>query len=468
MKYELRPYQAECIEKIMWAKNSNLSGNDLCILPTGAGKSILIAELADVLNEPIIILQPTKEILEQNYEKLLEYVEKDEIGIYSASMNEKTINKYTLATIGSVYRKPEFFKHFNIVILDEAHLLNPSNLSGMFTKFLNGIGNPRVVGLTATPFRLATKYKAIEGGWYESITTIKLINRMKGFFWQRILFNIDIAELQKLGYLCPLEYIDATLIEHEDIPLNKSESDFNLDEYEYKIGAKLKKIIETITYAESISKNVLVFCSSVRQANQLTEILDNSAIVTSNTPKKEREQIISSFKSGEIKIMFNVGIFNFGFNHPALDCIVLLRPTKSIALHIQQIGRGLRIADGKEKCRVFDLTSNVKNLGKIETIKLVRREKWELESETCEYPYSWHNKDLYSFKFQRKPKEKKNKTSNFQKEINQLCPECGLGKLKSKNGKFGHFIGCSNFPNCTYTISKKKIDKNSTKIQKLF
>ena len=403
-KYILRKYQQDCIDKILWAMRVNLNGNDLIVLPTGSGKSILISKLADILNEPILILQPTKEILEQNYEKLLDYIDKKEIGIYSASMNEKTINRYTLATIGSVYRKPEFFAHFNLVILDEAHLLNPSNLSGMFTKFLNGIGNPRVVGLTATPFRLATKYKAIPNGWYESITTIKLINRMKGFFWQRILFNIDIEELQKMGYLCQLEYVDISLIEHENIPLNKSESDFDLEKYENIISEKQNKILETISYAKSISKSVLVFCSSVKQATKFSEILNDSAIITAKTPKKEREEIVDSFKGGKIKIMLNVGIFKFGFNYPALDCIILLRPTKSIGLFIQMIGRGLRIAEGKEKCLVFDLTSNVKNLGRIETIKLIKREKWELESETCQYPDSWHNKDLYSFKFQRKPK----------------------------------------------------------------
>lgn len=407
MKFQLRDYQTEAISKIMWSKNAGLPGNDLCVIPTGGGKSLIITELANTLNEPLLVLQPTKEILEQNYEKLLQYINKEEIGIYSASMNEKTINRYTLATIGSIYRKPEFFKHFKTIILDEAHLLNPSNLSGMFTKFLKGIDNPRVIGLTATPFRLANKYKAIENGWYESISTTKLINRMKGFFWQRILFNIGIQELINKGFLCPLQYIDMSVVNHEDIPLNKTESNFDWDAYENQISEKQEKILKTILYAESISKGVLIFCSSVRQANALTRVIENSAIITAKTPKKEREQIVQSFKSGETKTMFNVGVFSFGFNYPELDCIILLRPTRSIALHIQQIGRGLRIAEGKKFCRVFDLVSNVKNLGRIESIKLVKREKWELESESCQYPCSWHNKELYSFKFKRKTKEEK-------------------------------------------------------------
>lgn len=699
MKFELRDYQKKCMEKILWAKNANLEGNDLVILPTGSGKSVLIAELANVLNEPILVLQPTKEILEQNYEKLLDYVDKEELGIYSASMNEKTIKRYTLATIGSIYRKPELFSHFGIFILDECfiagtkiddkniedikigdyvdsfnhlknkiekkkvlaiskrwhkgmltdinngliistpnhpyyvkgkgylsanklkkgdiiyaktiskrknnihlfnlwkkirnkiilyktqttfwerfilpkmqndkndkygyksknreaieystqkryikyseknrtqttntrrererndntrnningstwrrmvalcsshiktskrriptslqnrfsksntqnsnrnrwwfsqfidkkntrrkerttlkelrvdsikileqtsngrftngkkydyvynlqvednnnyfangilvhncHLLNPNSLTGMFTKFIKKVNEIRiregklpikVTGMTATPFRLSTKYIASNNGWYKAITTIKLINRMKGFFWQRILFNIGISELQEMGYLCPLQYTDVSLIEHEDIPLNKSESDFDLDAYEEKISDRQKKILETISYAESISKAVLVFCSSVRQATKLSEIVGNSAIITAITPKKEREEIVNSFRNGEIKIMFNVGVLTVGFDFPALDCIILLRPSKSIGLYVQMVGRGLRVYPGKKSCHVIDMTSTVKSLGRVETIRIEKiNGKWELLSETG----SWHDRDLYSFKFQK-------------------------------------------------------------------
>ena len=106
MKYKLRPYQEECIEKILWAYEANLPGNDLVCLPQGGGKSIIIANLADKLDEPILILQPSKEILKQNLEKLSHYVDRNDIGIYSASMNEKVVKYYTFATIQSIYRKP--------------------------------------------------------------------------------------------------------------------------------------------------------------------------------------------------------------------------------------------------------------------------------------------------------------------------------------------------------------------------
>ena len=95
----------------------------------------------------------------------------------------------------------------------------------------------------------------------------------------------------------------------------------------------------------------------------------------------------------EVKAVFNVGVLTTGFDHPALDCIILLRPTRSIGLYYQMLGRGVRIAEGKTACKIIDLTSTVKNMGRVETIKLVRRDKWELESEAG----SWHNRELYRY-----------------------------------------------------------------------
>jgi DNA repair protein RadD len=141
MKYTLRPYQEKAISKLLWSQK--LEGADLCVLPTGAGKSIVIAELVHQLNEPILILQPTKEILEQNYEKLCHYVESVQIGIYSASMSRKDLGFYTFATIQSIYKKPKLFAHFGVIIIDECHLVNPKNLSGMYTKFFNEINKIR-------------------------------------------------------------------------------------------------------------------------------------------------------------------------------------------------------------------------------------------------------------------------------------------------------------------------------------
>lgn len=403
---ELRKYQKDAIEKILWSMRENLEGNDLVVLPTGAGKSVVIANLIEGMDEPILILQPSKEILEQNYSKLLQYVDREKIGIYSASMKEKVVKQFTFATIQSIHRHPEEFKHFKLVIIDEAHLVNPKSLNGMYSSFLEAIGHPKCIGLTATPYRMDVSYQREDNGQLWAYTTTKLINRMKGFFWKRILFNMSTQELIDMGYLCKLQYEDQNFIEHEEIPTNISRSEFNLEAFEKIASSKVVKIQFAVSYAQSVSKSVLIFCSSVKQAVDLSNKIEGASVVTAKTPAKERTRIIQAFKNHEIKTVLNVGVLTTGFDHPSLDCIILLRPTRSIGLYYQMIGRGLRIAEGKEFCRIIDMTSTVKNLGRVETIRLEKQDKWELVSESG----SWHNKPI--FKFEMKPREKQGTLMN--------------------------------------------------------
>lgn len=404
----LRDYQIESINAVLWALKKNINGNYLLSLPTGSGKSFLISSLVRILGVQILILQPSREILVQNYGKLSKHVDGWDMGVYSASMNEKVVRTFTFATIGSIYKIPQKFVDFDYVLLDECHLLEPRSLDGMYSSFFNKVnglrsktGKPpiKVIGLSATPYRMAINYMRSQNGDLYAFTTTKLINRMKNFFWKRLLYNINVQELIDKGYLCPLEYIDKTIVEHEDIPLNKSKSEFDLDKYEDLLTDKQLKILQTIKYAESISKSVLVFCPSVKQAKVLSGAVDGSAVVTAKTSKEERDRVTRRFKEGKIKTVLNVGVYAIGFDYPGLDCVVLLRPTRSIGLLYQMVGRGLRIAPGKKSCKVIDMTSTIKNLGRIETIRLEKIDgKWELLSEKG----SWHNRELFSFKIKKK------------------------------------------------------------------
>lgn len=398
MIYELRDYQKAAVNKLLWSQQ--FPEPDICVLPTGAGKSLVIADMAHKLNQPVLILQPSKEILEQNMAKMATYVPHSEIGVYSASMGRKDFGTFTFATIGSIYKKPQDFLHFRQVIIDECHGVNPKNLDGMFTRFLQGIGNPKVIGFTATPYRQDIMYERTLDGELLTHTTTKIITRTKQRFWSRIVFNINNEELVRAGFLVPLKYLDKSIIQHADIPTNISKSDFNIDKYEEMMAGFKDNTLEAVFFGMELAKSVLVFCTSVSQAEWLAEIVPGSAVVSAKTPKKERARIVEEFKSGKIQTVFNVGVFTIGFDHPGLGCIVLLRPTRSIGLYYQMLGRGVRpdTATGKKHCYVVDMSGTVKQLGKIETIKMVKREKWELESEMG----SWHNKPLYSFLIQSK------------------------------------------------------------------
>lgn len=389
---KLRDYQQKAVSAIKWAEN--MEGNDLIVLPTGAGKSLVIAEIANQKDTPVLIFQPSKEILEQNMGKLSEIVGEAVVGVYSASLARKEVKKYTFATIGSVKSHPEQFAHFKLVIIDECHLVNPKSLDSMFVRFLRAIGNPKVVGLTATPYRLCQQYIRNEFGGVYTITTMKLINRIKERFWTRLLLNINVGDLVNQGHLCPLNYRSIKLISQEFIALNKTKSDFDMDKYGDQILSKEGQIIEIIKKLKEVKKSTLVFCPSAEESRRWSLKVEGSEYISAQTKKKDRKRIIEDFKGGKTKVVFNVGVLTTGFDHPSLDCIVLLRPTRSVSLYYQMLGRGLRKAEGKVSCLVVDMTDTVNKIGRVETIKLDKKEgKWELLTEKG----SWHGKELYRF-----------------------------------------------------------------------
>lgn len=396
MEIQLREYQQAAIDKILWSLK--LDGNDLVSLPTGSGKSIVIAELAKRIDREVLILQPSKEILEQNMAKLLLYVEPHEIGVFSASMDRRDISKFTFATIGSVYKKPELFEHIGLVIIDECHLVNPKNEQGMLTSFLSAIGNPKCIGLTATIYRNVLAYHLIRGTWengeMECKTTLKLICRMKPFFWNRLMFNIDLGTLTEQGYLSPLKYEHRAFIPQEDLKLNKSESDFDLEDFEKRIDTRKVQIADAVIEAQKQYKSVLVFCPSVSQAEALAAVVHKAEVVSAKTKPKERDRIINGFRSGEIQTVFNMGVLTTGFDHPGLDCIVLVRPTRSVGLYYQMLGRGVRIAPGKTHCTVIDYTDTVRKIGELSSIRLIKDHdnKWNLQTSAG----LWHGRKLYS------------------------------------------------------------------------
>jgi DNA repair protein RadD len=390
-KIVLRPYQEEAVEKGVWSAK-NFDNNSLLVLPTAAGKSLVVSGIAKKLQKEILILQPSREILAQNMAKLALYIPEDEIGAYSASFKRKDIKTYNFATIQSIYKKPELFDHIGLVIVDECDLVNPRNLKGMFTSFLKGIGNPTTIGLTATPFRNVTGYAHINGTLTAG-TALKLINRMNPRVWNRISYNISSGELLKQGYLAPLKYYSRTAVPQIQIPLNKSRSDFDLDAYDKLILPHEEAILESINGARKHRKAVLVFCSSVAQAERFAKTLTKSEIVTGKTPTKERDAILKRFQSGELQVLFNVSCLTVGYDYPALDTIYLLRPTRSLRLYMQMLGRGVRIAEGKNECIVIDYSGTYDSMGKIEDIKLIKEKLWELYAGGQKV----HGKEIFSW-----------------------------------------------------------------------
>ncbi|HCC04973.1 TPA: hypothetical protein DEP58_01545 [Patescibacteria group bacterium] len=395
MSTTLRPYQHSSLTAIV--NDFQLQGHSIACLATGSGKSHIIAELANLSKKPLLIFVPSKELLTQNYLKLVDALGSDEeVGIYSASANQKVIKRITLATILSVYKKPELFTQFNTVIIDECDTLDPTSDMTLYTKFLGAIHVQKVVGLTATPYRQVQSYSQDR----ELVTSIKVLPRIwgkrKSAFWKRIITNVTTRQLIDAGYLHPITYFNNTKVKHQSIPLNKTASDFNLKAYEELILPDEENILETITRLMKVSHTVLVFCLSVEQAERFSKVIKNSAIVSATTPKKERNTIIEKFKKGEIKTVFNVQCLTVGFDHPRLDGIVLIRPTRSLRLYVQMVGRLMRNHPDKKIARLVDFSGTYSVLGKAEDIHVsVRDGMWELLSNKNGVEKRWHARTLY-------------------------------------------------------------------------
>lgn len=382
MIFKLRPYQQEAADKAVWHLK-NYGKPFVVQAATGAGKSLIIADICHRLNEPVLVLQPSKEILEQNFAKLLSYTEhsdlidEKDLAIYSASKKSKVVGKYTYATIGSIYKKPELFKHFRYVVIDECHQVNPKNLGGMYTTFLNAIKCKNVCGLTATPYRLVPKFVTEESQLFYT-ATLQMINRIHPFFFKKIVYKIETQDLIDQKFLCPIDYFadDADLSE---LVVNTTGADFTEDSLErFWNDKRTLRTIQAIEYAAKHHKKTLVFCSSLRHANRVLSYFEGGRaavqLVDGTTPADEREMAIAAFKSGEKPVMLNVGVFTVGFDVPELDCIIMARPTMSLALYYQMVGRGVRIAPGKKILTVYDLAGVVERLGRVETIRVVKED----------------------------------------------------------------------------------------------
>ena len=398
----LRDYQEQTVQKMLWG--ITLEGNGLVSIPTGGGKTHIIAEFTKRLGEPVLILVPSKELLEQDLEKLSGVVPVEQIGVYSASMNSKEVRRFTLATIQSAYKHPEQFSHYQVVIIDEADLLNPKNLEGMYRSFFATIGNPHIIGLTATPFRMDSYYRRIGTGrsFYnvETVHTIKFLTRFRERFWQRILHVVHVKDLVDAGFLCPLTYTTYEMIPQTQLAFNRSKSEFDMEDFEQKFNPFLVKTAGLVSNIPSDS--VLIFCATITQANNLQKLIPSSSVVTAETPAKERTKMIKAFRTGELRVAINVGVLLVGFDKPNLGAIVIARPTRSLRLHMQLLGRGMRTAVGKTTCLVYDLVGNTKIMGTAESMRIEKLQTdkgtalWNITTNTK--PDGWHYAELYSHK----------------------------------------------------------------------
>lgn len=377
--YKLRFYQQQASDAAVNFFLSPTNANAIVVLPTGSGKSLVIADIANRLPGHTLVFQPSKEILEQNYQKLCSYGVLD-CSVYSASFNSKQISRITFATIGSVKNHPDLFSHFKNVIVDECHLINPKQ--GMYKDFLETL-KCKVLGLTATPYRL---HSSKNFG-----AQLKFITRTRPKVFSNVLYQVQISTLLDMGFLSKLNYYSLTPTgwDSGNLRINTTGADYTdksvVNEYQrIDFYSYLVSIVGRLMNPKSGSKRkgILVFTRFLKEAENLTYSIPGCAIVSGETPKAERERILEGFRSGEIRVVANVGVLTTGFDYPELDTIVMARPTMSLALWYQIVGRAIRPHPDKECGWIVDLCGNIERFGKVEDLKLVEPKKglWQVNS----------------------------------------------------------------------------------------
>lgn len=354
-----RPYQTGAINAGVQFLNAPKKGNAFMILPTGSGKSVVIAHITKQLTGKTLILQPSKEILEQNYAKFTSQGYRAEI--YSASLGQNFVGHVTFATIGSIIRKKHLFYGVENILIDECHLVNPEE--GMYQELITSLPKAKLLGLTATPYRLTADFEG---------AMLKFLNRCEPKIFDRCIYYVQNKELFDAGHLAKLDYYTFDLVDRTMLQTNAKGTDFT----EASLRSYYRQIDmagQTVRYTKQLlarRKNLMVFTSLVEEAERVARSIPGVAVVTGETEDAKRTQILKQFTAGKIRCVANVGVLTTGFDYPELETVLISRSTMSLALYYQIIGRVMRPHKDKASAWVVDLGGNVKMFGKIETMEI--------------------------------------------------------------------------------------------------
>lgn len=359
--YKLRPRQEEAVKKIEDFILNSKTNHGVFVYPTGFGKSLIISTLAQKFPDRYFInVTSSKELVSQNYEKYTSYG--FEASICSASLNSKNVSHVTFATIGTLVKFADFFKNKKVVIVyDEAH--TASTKGSQIDSFLNKLTDYRLVGVTATPFRLSG---GMEG------TSLKMMNRDRNCIYKSINDVVQISEVVSQGYWSKLLY-DIKSVDETDLKLNTSGTEYTDESIKKfkELNDINERIIEEInSLILEGRKSILVSVPFIADAQEIASKIDDCEALYSGMDTKERDRIINGFKSLKIRVVVQVKILTIGFDHPQLDAIIMAKPSNSLTFFYQLVGRGVRVHKDKKDCKIVDLSGNCNKFGKIETITI--------------------------------------------------------------------------------------------------
>ena len=382
---QLRDYQRASLDALdaHWRGGGR---DGLIVLPTGAGKAFVIAALvretlAGAPATRIAIVTHSRELIAQNHQELLAHWPEAPAGIDSAGLGRRESGAPVLfCGIQSVWNRAEAIGPRDLVVVDEAHLI-PRSAETRYGRFLAHLRalrpELRVVGLTATPYRLDSC--RLDDG--------------EGRIFERIVYEANVGDLIQRGHLSPL-VSKATLTALDVSGLPKRGGDYVPSALEAAVNRDWitrAAVEEMVGYGER-RRAWLAFCVSLAHAAAVRDAVRDHGIacetVSGETGKRERDRIVRAFREGRIRCLTSVGVLATGFNVPAVDLVALLRPTQSTGLYVQQVGRALRRAPGKADALILDYAGLVRMHGPVDivtarTAAAVRGREGEVRAKPC-------------------------------------------------------------------------------------
>lgn len=380
-----RDYQEYAIDSIFSYYEAGNSGNPIVVMPTGTGKSLVIGGFIHKAMKlypglRVIKLTHLKELIEQNFEKLLALWPTAPAGIYSAGLGRKDIGySITYAGIATAINAIELFGYIDLILIDECHLVSQKDNSRYLTfirslKLLNP--NLKVIGFTATHYRVGQGLLIEEGGIFTDICCD--MSTLESFNW-------FVSE----GYLSPLiPKATSTTLNIDNVAIHGGEFDSKQLQLAVDIEGVTRAAIEEAMVLGVDREHWLVFATGIEHVLHVTEELNRLGVsatcVHSKQPASDRDKNLKDYRAGKYRALVNNGILTTGFDYAEIDLILMLRPTHSPGLWVQMLGRGTRplyapgfdlstaegrllaISEGgKKNCLVLDYARNTLRLGPI-------------------------------------------------------------------------------------------------------
>ena len=365
---KLRPYQKQAVDAVV--SHFKNDGAPACVvLPTGAGKSLVIAELCRIAKGRVLVLAHVKELCEQNYEKFLRMGGDEKAGLYSAGLGKKqSERKITFGSVQSVAGHLEDFSQpITLVIIDECHRVSLDD-SSQYVSILRHAkkNNPGlfVLGLTATPYRLSMGFCYQKHAW-------GLVRSEEEKPFSKCVYEVTLRYMVEAGYLTPPSLIDAPIAQYDFSSLETERDEMFAARKDDSGGVNrllvrhkrvTRAIVEQIVSltVEQARRGVMIFAATVDHANEILSYLPQgeAGVVLGATHVELRDRTVQDFCAGKLRYLVNVSVLTTGFDAPHVDFIAILRRTESVSLFQQIVGRGLRLHDEKRDCLVVDYAGN--------------------------------------------------------------------------------------------------------------